>query len=122
MNPNDIQQLFDSLRRRPFPSLGRVVGNFGLYDALLAGTASSYLAGLPLTPETVPEPDPETQGTLNMLANKAALNAEEREFLEYAELLEQLRQEILKGLAHRHSQDKRPEPRTRAPKEGPRRE
>ncbi len=75
--------------------MGKVVGDFGLYDSLLAGTVASFLAGLHL--EDIPGPDEESEQILVLLKNKQNRNQQETEFLEYGELLERLRSELVKA-------------------------
>jgi hypothetical protein len=91
-----VRVLFDQLRNTPFPQLGRMVGDFALYDTLLAGTVSSFLAGARVDVEAIPVPDRQTEATLNVLKKKTNLNMQEADFLKYAQLLEELREEITK--------------------------
>jgi hypothetical protein len=90
-----IGALFAELKKRSFPAMGKVVGDFGLYDSLLAGTVASFLAGLHL--EDIPGPDEESEQILVLLKNKQNRNQQETEFLEYGELLERLRSELVKA-------------------------
>ena len=53
----NVQTLSDALNALPFPMMGKAVGDFGLYDSLLAGVASSVLASADLPPNGVPVPD-----------------------------------------------------------------
>jgi hypothetical protein len=86
-----IGALFAELKKRSFPAMGKVVGDFGLYDSLLAGTVASFLA------EDIPGPDEESEQILVLLKNKQNRNQQETEFLEYGELLERLRSELVKA-------------------------
>jgi hypothetical protein len=93
----DIHDLFEQLRNTPFPELGKVVGDFALYDSLLAGTVSSFLAGTKVDLEAVPVPDQETETTLCAL-KKNSLDRQEDEFLKYAQLLDELREEVVQAV------------------------
>jgi|SRR5579875_867783 hypothetical protein len=97
-----ISVLFDELRNIPFPELGKVIGDFVLYDSLLAGTASSFLAGVPIDLEAIPVPDQETETALNTLEKKSTLDRQEAEFLKYAQLLDELRKKIIKAIKAGH--------------------
>ena len=72
-----ISVLFEELRNTPFPELGKIVGDFPLYDALVAGTASSFLRGAKVDREAIPQPDPETNAMLTSLRKKHRLDAKE---------------------------------------------
>jgi hypothetical protein len=90
--------IFESLLRRPFPRLGKQVGDFPLYDSLLAGLAGRYLKGKVVNQSEVPEPD---RGTLEAvtalrLKARAQLSEEERDFLEYFEHMEDVRAALLR--------------------------
>lgn len=92
-----IRALFEQLKKTPFPELGKVVGDFTLYDSLVAGTASSYLDGAIISPDSVPAPDYETEEALKTLKKKPKLTEQEADLLEYAQLLDRLRKEIAKA-------------------------
>jgi hypothetical protein len=88
----------ESLRRRPFPRLGKQVGDFPLFDSLLAGVADRYLMGKAVNRAEVPEPDLgtlEAESALRLKA-RAQLSAEERDFLEYFEHMERVRACLLR--------------------------
>jgi hypothetical protein len=88
---NRIKPLYERFRALPFPALGRRIGDFPLYEALLAGCASRIANGYLLDLSTVPSPD---EGTLNAVAElrtKASPSADERAFLEYFDLMEEMR-------------------------------
>jgi hypothetical protein len=89
--------LFKDLRNLPFPALGKVIGDFALYDSLLAGTVSSFLQGAGFPAKGIPCPDEQTAQMLVLLKNKQKPNKQENEFLKYAELLEKLRNELVKA-------------------------
>jgi hypothetical protein len=71
--------------------LGRSIDDFALYEALLAGCAHRVAHGHLLDLSTVPSPDEGTLKAVADLRGKATLSAEEQAFLEYFELLEQIR-------------------------------
>ncbi len=56
-----IRALFAELEKMPFPPLGKNIGDFPLYESLLAGTVASFLEGRKLTLEEIPAPDAETE-------------------------------------------------------------
>ncbi len=70
--------------------MGKVVGDFGLYDGLLMGVASKYVAGEQVDRERIPPRDGDTEVVVGALRKKPALTAPEKEFLEYCDLLESL--------------------------------
>ena len=94
----EIQDLFERLRTTPFPALGKVVGDFALYDSLLAGTVRSFLTESEIDPETVPAPDLETVTVLSDLKKKSTLDREEADFLKYAQLLNELREKLIQAI------------------------
>jgi hypothetical protein len=94
----DIHALFAHLRNTPFPSLGRAVGDFVLYESLLAGTVCTFLAGGQIDPEAVPVPDEETEARLNALAMKSTLDRNETDLLKYAQLLNELREAVVQAV------------------------
>jgi len=93
-----IHALFERVTSTPFPKLGKVVGDFALYDSLLAGAVSSFLAGLRIDAEAVPVPDDETAAALPALEQKGTHSAEEMQFLNCARLLGELREETIKAI------------------------
>jgi hypothetical protein len=86
-----VKSLYERFRALPFPALGRSIGDFPLYEALLAGCASRVANGYLLDLSTVPSPDDGTLEAVAELRAKAALSADERAFLEYFELMEEIR-------------------------------
>jgi hypothetical protein len=94
----DIHALFEQLRNTPFPALGKVIGDFALYDSLLAGTVSSFLAGAKVDVEAVPILDQQTAATLSALKKKKTLYRQEADFLKYAQLWDELREEVIKAV------------------------
>jgi hypothetical protein len=91
-----IDSLSNALKKLPFPALGKVVGDFAFYDSLLAGAVTSFLRGASIDPHGIPGPDEQSAVKLALLKNKLKPNIPETEFLKYAELLEQLRSELIK--------------------------
>lgn len=89
-----VKQLYERLCALPAPALGRRIDDFALYESLLAGCAHRMAQGQLLDLSTVPGPD---EGTLKVVARlraKTELSADERAFLEYFELLEEIRSAI----------------------------
>ncbi len=90
--------VLEKLRRLRFPSLGKQIGDFPLYDSLLAGLADRHLTGKKVSRAEVPEPDPQTLEAVAALRLKtrAVLSEEEREFLRYFEHTERVRAILLR--------------------------
>jgi hypothetical protein len=86
-----IKVLFDNLRRSPFPALGKRVGDFPFYDSLLAGCADRASRGERIPRSEIPVSDEETARFVSELRKKSATTDEERAFLQYFDLLEQIR-------------------------------
>jgi hypothetical protein len=86
-----IRPLYERLSALPFPTLGRSIGDFPFYEALLAGCASRIANGYLLDLSTVPSPDEETLKAVAELRAKTSLCADERAFLEYFDLTEEIR-------------------------------
>lgn len=90
-----LPALLKELEARPFPRLGRSIGDFPLYDSLLAG-AAERASNSAVQESPVPEADEATLAEVQELRGKPTCSVEEREFLEYFDLLEKIRQEISK--------------------------
>ena len=86
-----VKPLYERFRALPFPALGRSIGDFPLYEALLAGCASRVANGYLLDLSTVPSPDEDTVKAVAELRAKTSLSADERAFLEYFGLMEEIR-------------------------------
>lgn len=86
-----VAKLYERLQVLPAPRLGRRIGDFVLYEALLAGCADRLAHGSLLDLSTVPMPDEGTLSAVAALRAKAALSEDERLFLEYFDLLEEIR-------------------------------
>ncbi len=94
----NIRALFEKLKNTPFPLLGKEVGNFPLYDSLMAGTVSSFLSGEKIDLDAMPTADKETEEFLKRLRKKGKLNGQETEFLGYVQHLKELGEEIKKAI------------------------
>jgi hypothetical protein len=88
---SDIRALYERLRAMQWPVLARGVGDFALYESLLAGCADYVLGGGLIDVSRVPMPDEETVAHVKMLRAKVYQSREEAAFLEYFDLLEQIR-------------------------------
>lgn len=91
---DNIKQLYERLRETPFPEYGKLVGDFVLYDSLLAGCADRFYRGESVCTSEVPVPDEETMFCIRQLQNKKELNKEEFNFLQYFVLLEDIQQAL----------------------------
>jgi hypothetical protein len=86
-----IERLYAKLRALPFPTLGKSIGDFPLYDALLAGLASRAAQGHFDENSTIPAPDTPTISHASILRKKDDKSPAEMAFLEYFDLLEEIR-------------------------------
>ena len=86
-----IKELFDGLQQQPFPDLGKRVGDFPLYDSLLAGCAERASRGELIPQSDIPIPDEETARFVSELRQKSVISGEEHAFLMYFDSLEQIR-------------------------------
>lgn len=93
---NTLAKLFETMSRRTLPTLGKEVGNFDFYDSLLAGQASSVSDGAILGEAEIVKPDSETLSLVSQLQLKEVLTPEEKDFLDYFQLTDQVRTEIIK--------------------------
>jgi hypothetical protein len=95
--PSPIRALYARLRVTPFPDLGKRIGDFVLYDSLLAGCADRAARGEAVPGSEVPVPDEETLRRVDELKRQGHLHDGEAEFLRYFELLEQIRASLSAG-------------------------
>src|SRR5262245_33779581 len=86
-----VKQLYERLCALPAPALGMSIGHFPLYEALLAWCADRVANGGLLDLSTVPSPDDGTVQAVAELRSKASLTDDERAFLEYFDMLEEIR-------------------------------
>jgi hypothetical protein len=87
----DLKDLYERLRAMRWPALAGSVGDCALYESLLAGCADRVLRGGLLDVSKVPLPDEETVTHVGMLRAKDDRSPEEIAFLEYFDLLEEIR-------------------------------
>jgi hypothetical protein len=92
---NNVKELYERLRTLPWPALVRDVGHCALYESLLAGCADRMARGIPVDVDKIPEPDEETARFVAALRAKSTLTHDERAFLDYFELLEQIHAALL---------------------------
>jgi hypothetical protein len=92
---NNVKELYERLRTSFWPALVRNVGHCALYESLLAGCADRMARGAPVDVEKIPEPDEETVRYVAELRAKSMLTHDERAFLDYFKLLEQIRAALL---------------------------
>jgi hypothetical protein len=88
---NEIRELFDRLRLEPFPELGKRIGDFPLYESLLAGCAQRASRNEVVSLSEIPVPDKDTSRSVDDLRRKGDRSEEEGAFLQYFDLLEQIR-------------------------------
>ena len=88
---SDLKATCEHIRRLPWPVLAKSTRDFGLYDSLLMGYADRALHGEHFDSSDIPIPDAETIEFVNGLRTQHRLLADEKAFLEYFDLLEQVR-------------------------------
>jgi hypothetical protein len=84
-NPT-IRELFQYLQTTPIPALAKNTDHVPLYESLLAGQASRAAQGDLLT-EPIVTLDEATASEIAKIRSKNELSSEEKEFLEYIDLL-----------------------------------
>jgi hypothetical protein len=87
----DIRVLYADLRALPWPRLAARVGDFALYESLLAGCADRVADGQLIASESIPVPDDETLAFVKALRLKPARSRDEADFLAYFEITEEIR-------------------------------
>lgn len=87
----NVKQLYERFCALPPPGLGLSIGDFPLYEALLAGCACRIANGYPLDLSTVPSPDGDTLKAFAEFRAKPSPSPDERAFLEYFDLMEEIR-------------------------------
>jgi hypothetical protein len=87
----DVKLLYERLRALPSPALAKSVGDFALYESLLAGCADRVVRGGLLDVSKIPVPDAETVAYASELRAKSNHTSEETAFLGYFDLLEEIR-------------------------------
>jgi hypothetical protein len=87
----DVKRLYERLQALPWPALAGRIGDFSLYETLVAGCAHRVVHGQLLDLSTVPLPDEKTLEVIAEIRCNPSPSAEERIFLEYFELLEEIR-------------------------------
>ena len=93
----NAMRLYRRLREAPFPSLGKRVGHFPLWDSIIAGYASRLADGDAMDDLAASEvtADDETLKVVAGLRAKESHTAEEQAFLDYYALLEEIRLAIV---------------------------
>jgi hypothetical protein len=76
----DIKELHDRLRATPWPELGGSIGDFALYETLLAGCVDRVVRGGLLDVTNVPIPDQGTVTHVRMLRTKGDRSRDETAF------------------------------------------
>lgn len=88
----EFRELHTTFRRLRFPRLGKVVGGFPLYDSLCAGLFERIAGGERIAREELPVPDEDVIRFVSEIREKRDLSNEEREFLEYCDLIDKLKE------------------------------
>jgi len=89
-----LADLYLEARQCPFPRLGRIIGDFVLYDSLLMGVVSCRIAGDHVKALDIPVPDEESLAAAENLRAKSNVTPDEAEFLAYYAMLERLRESL----------------------------
>jgi len=92
-----LQQLYEHLRNLPPPELGKHVKDFALYEALLVGFADRVVSGEVVDLSQLPVPDEETVKQIDVLRQKDQRTSEEKDFLEYFGVLEEMRSKLARS-------------------------
>jgi hypothetical protein len=85
-----VKLLYANLRALSFPTIGKGVGDFVLYDSLLAGCADRVVRG-EFDVSNLPALDSETASVVTMLRKKSDRSDDENAFIQYFDLLQSLR-------------------------------
>jgi hypothetical protein len=93
----DMKILYARLRALPYPVLGKSIGDFALYDALLAGFADRAAKGHFINTSDIPVPGEETLSHVSTLRKKSSQSQDEVAFLEYFDVLEEIRSVLTQG-------------------------
>jgi hypothetical protein len=105
--PEYVASLYGAQRAARFPALGKKIGHFGYWDAHVAGMLQCVAKGeWSDKSASYIHADKETLETVKTLRTKKARTPEEREFLDYFDLLEEAR--ILVMWAWRAGHPRRP--------------
>jgi hypothetical protein len=98
-------RLYTRLRSLPFPRLGKEVGDFGLYDDILAGYAQRLEKGSSLAdmPSDI-EADAETMRFVAEIEAKKDRTREEQDLLDYWGVLEEIRTAAMAAMHRRRIQ------------------
>ncbi len=97
--PHDLAKLFATLKECPLPELGKQIDDLTLYEEVLAGIVSRQLAGEQVGPDEYPSrPGGKLTAMVWDLAWGAReLSADEQEFMDYLDLLEEVYQASLEA-------------------------
>jgi hypothetical protein len=87
---SNILDIYERLKQQTFPSVGKRVGDFPLYDALLAGIADRAVRGERIMPQDLPVLDDECASYINNLRSNDNRSNEDQEFIDYYNILEEL--------------------------------
>lgn len=93
-----IKEFYQAVRSTAFPVIGKRVGDFPLYDSLLAGCADRASHGRPVLISELPLPDQETLKFIEELRGNHSPTNEEQLFLQYFDMLESLRMALIREL------------------------
>ncbi|MDQ5826297.1 MAG: hypothetical protein M3441_19050 [Chloroflexota bacterium] len=99
---DDISAQYEYFYNLPFPEMAGMVGDFLLYDGLLAGIVDSYIHGVPVVLDDIPTPDEGTIEAVSALRQKPFRTQEEQSFLQYFDALGALRASLEEALQPKH--------------------
>ncbi len=95
----DLQFYYSLLCATPMPHLGKLIGDFALYDSLLAGWAGRAMRGEIVGAGDLPDLDDETRMLAEHVRQTATPTFEELEFVKYLDLTDAVRRCLLDTLS-----------------------
>lgn len=96
---DELHEKYKRLCALPFPKLGKVVGDFVLWDTLLMGIADRVQNSEAVGSDQVPLPDTESRDAIEFIKAKQNRTIEEEEFYEYFLALDEIRRAIMTVIA-----------------------
>jgi len=93
----EFECAFKLMKELKIPKRATTIGDFMLYDTLLAGVAYKYAAGLPIARADVPTPDAESVAEVERIRGRGSLGHDDIDLLRYFDNLEKIRAIICEG-------------------------
>jgi len=70
----EVKRLYERLQALPWPALAGHVGDFALYESLLAGCANRVVQGHLLDLSSIPQPDTATANAVSEIRTRSQLS------------------------------------------------